>query len=93
VEADSDLRDNENVPLKESVCDYFEREVKPHVPNAWINESVCDHKDGEVGKVGYEIPLTRHFYKYVPPRPLEEIEVEIADLENDIVRMLREVVG
>jgi type I restriction enzyme M protein len=46
-----------------------------------------------VGKVGYEIPLTRHFYKYTPPRPLEEIEAEIAELEKDIVRMLREVVG
>jgi len=81
------------VPLKESIYDYFEREVKPHVPDAWINETVRDHKDGQVGKVGYEIPLTRHFYKYTPPRPLEEIEAEIAELEKDIVRMLREVVG
>jgi type I restriction enzyme M protein len=92
-EADSELRDYENVPLKESIHDYFEREVEPHVPDAWINETVRDHKDGQVGKVGYEIPLTRHFYRYVPPRPLEEIETEIADLEKDIVRMLREVVG
>jgi type I restriction enzyme M protein len=92
-EPDPDLRDYENVPLKESIYDYFEREVKPHVPDAWINETVRDHKDGQVGKVGYEIPLTRHFYKYTPPRPLEEIEAEIADLEKDIVRMLREVVG
>jgi type I restriction enzyme M protein len=92
-EADAELRDFENVPLKESIYEYFDREVKPHVPDAWINETVRDHKDGEVGKVGYEIPLTRHFYKYMPPRPLEEIEIEIADLEKDIVRMLREVVG
>jgi len=92
-EADPELRDYENVPLKESICDYFAREVKPHVADAWINETARDHKDGQVGKVGYEIPLTRHFYKYVPPRPLEEIEAEIADLEKDIVRMLREVVG
>jgi type I restriction enzyme M protein len=92
-EPDPELRDYENVPLKESIYDYFEREVKPHVPDAWINETVRDHKDGQVGKVGYEIPLTRHFYKYVPPRPLEQIEAEIADLEKDIVRMLREVVG
>lgn len=48
---------------------------------------------GQVGRVGYEIPLTRHFYKYVPPRPLEAIEAEIASLEKDILRMLREVVG
>jgi type I restriction enzyme M protein len=92
-EHDPELRDYETVPLKEGITDYFEREVKPHVPDAWINETVRDHKDGQIGKVGYEIPLTRLFYKYVPPRPLEEIEFEIAGLEKDIVRMLREVVG
>jgi type I restriction enzyme M protein len=81
------------VPLRESVEDYFEREVKPHVTDAWINESKRDPKDGQIGIVGYEIPLTRHFYKYVPPRPPEAIEAEIADLERDIVRMLGEVVG
>ena len=92
-EPDSELRDYENVPLKEDIRKYFDREVRPHVSDAWINESVRDEKDGEIGRIGYEIPLTRHFYKYVPPCPLEEIEVEIADLEKDIVRMLREVVG
>ncbi len=84
-EPDTDLRDYENVPLKEDVHEYFDREVRPHVPDAWIDE--------ERTKVGYEIPLNRHFYKYEPPRPLEEIEADIADLEKDIVRMLREVVG
>ena len=79
--------------LKESIHEYFEREVRPHVPDAWINEQKRDEKDSQIGIVGYEIPLTRHFYKYVPPRPLEEIEAEIAGLEKDIVRMLREVVG
>jgi type I restriction enzyme M protein len=92
-EPDPDLRDYENVPLKESIYDYFEREVKPHIPDGWINEEKRDDKDAQVGIVGYEIPLTRHFYKYVPPRPLEEIEADIAGLEKDIVRMLREVVG
>lgn len=92
-EPDSELRDYENVSLKESVTEYFECEVKPHVPDAWINEQVKDAKDNQVGKVGYEIPLTRHFYRYVEPEPLENIEAEIADLEQDIVRMLREVVG
>lgn len=92
-EADTELRDYENVPLKEDIRKYFDREVRPHVPDAWINESVTDEKDGQVGRIGYEIPLTRHFYKYVPPQPLEEIETEIADLEKHIVRMLREVVG
>jgi type I restriction enzyme M protein len=81
------------VPLKEGIYEYFEREVRPHVPEGWINEKKRDKKDGAVGIVGYEIPLTRHFYKYVPPRPLEEIEAEIAGLEKDILRMLREVVG
>lgn len=92
-EADAELRDYENVPLKEDIAEYFEREVKPHVPDAWVNESVRDESDGKVGRVGYEIPFTRHFYKYIPPRPLGEIEAEIANLEKDIVRMLREVVG
>ncbi len=83
-EPDPELRDYENVPLKEDIHEYFEREVRPHVPDAWIDESKT--------KIGYEIPLNRHFYKYQPPRPLEVIETEIADLERDIVRMLREVV-
>ncbi|WP_374417822.1 type I restriction-modification system subunit M [Stutzerimonas kunmingensis] len=61
-EADAGLRDNENVPLGESVYDYFEREVKPHVPDAWIDESKTDAQDGEVGVVGFEIPFNRHFY-------------------------------
>jgi type I restriction enzyme M protein len=92
-EADSELRDYENVPYKQDVTDYFEKEVKPHVPDAWVNLSVRDEADGKVGRVGYEIPLTRHFYKYVPPRPLEQIEADIAGLEKNIVTLLREVVG
>lgn len=92
-EPDAELRDYENVPFKDDIREYFEREVRPHVPDAWINETVRDEKDGEVGRIGYEIPLTRHFYKYMPPRALEEIEADIAGLEKDIVTMLREVVG
>lgn len=92
-EADPELRDYENVPLKESITEYFEREVRPHVPDAWINETIKDAKDSLIGKVGYEIPVTRHFYRYVEPEPLDKIEMEIATLEQDIVRMLREVVG
>ena len=84
-EPDTELRDHESVPLTEDIHEYFEREVKPHVPDAWIDESKT--------KTGYEIPFTRHFYKYVPPRPLEEIEADIAVLEKEIVGMLREVVG
>ena len=90
-EPDPDLRDYENVPLKEDIREYFEREVVPHVPDAWIDEDKCDKHDGKVGIVGYEIPLTRHFYEYKPPRPLEEIEGDIKAIEKDIVRMLAEV--
>src|SRR5690606_31519948 len=92
-EADPELRDTENVPLTESVEAFFEREVRPHVPDAWINTAVVDPKDGEVGKVGYEINFNRYFYKYQPPRPLEEIEADIKALEKDIVVMLREIAG
>jgi type I restriction enzyme M protein len=92
-ESDTSLRDTESVPLSESIEDYFQREVKPYVPDAWINDSIKDEKDEKTGIVGYEIPFNRHFYKYVPPRPLEEIEADIAGLEKDIVQMLREVMG
>jgi type I restriction enzyme M protein len=83
AEADPELRDTENVPLKESIQAYFEREVLPHVPNAWIDHSKT--------KIGYEIPLNRHFYRYEPPRELAVIEAEIKALEADIVRLLGEV--
>jgi type I restriction enzyme M protein len=77
------LRDTENVPLKEDIREYFELEVKPHVPDAWI--------DKDKTKIGYEIPLTRHFYKYTPPRPLDVIEKEIRELEGEIMGMLSAV--
>lgn len=92
-EANSDLRDNENVPLKESVQDYFEREVLPHVPKAWIDESKRDGKDGLPGIVGYEIPFNRHFYHYVPPRPLEEIDRDLATVSGEIMELLTELSG
>ena len=82
-EPDTDLRDTENVPLKEDIHTYFEREVKPHVPDAWINESRT--------KIGYEIPFTRHFYKYQPLRPSEEILQEIVELEEQIQQKLKKV--
>lgn len=93
TEPDPDLRDTENVPLTEDVQWFFDREVKPHLPDAWINTSVRDQKDKEVGKVGYEINFNRHFYQFQPPRPLEEIEGDIRGLEKEIVAMLREVAG
>lgn len=92
-EPDPDLRDTESVPLSESIETFFDREVKPHVPDAWVDTTKRDPKDGEVGMVGYEINFNRYFYRYTPPRPLEEIEADIRAIETDIVRMLREVTG
>jgi type I restriction enzyme M protein len=89
--ANSDLRDYENVPLCEDINEYFEREVKPHIPLAWIDTKKCDDKDGEVGIVGYEIPFNRHFYEYVPPRPLSEIDSELEALNKEILELLSEV--
>ena len=78
---DADLRDAENVPLDEDVEEYFEREVLPHVPDAWI--------DHEKTKVGYEIPFNRHFYVYKPPRPLAEIDADLKQVTDRILEMLR----
>jgi type I restriction enzyme M protein len=92
-EPDPELRDTESVPLSESVETFFEREVKPHVVDAWIDTGRRDPKDGQVGLVGYEINFNRYFYRYTPPRPLEAIEVDIRVIETDILRMLAEVTG
>ena len=83
-EPDTELRDTETVPLREDVAEYIEREVRPHVPDAWIDESKT--------KIGYEIPLNRHFYVYEPPRPLEEIEADLQALEQEIAGLLSDVV-
>ncbi len=90
-EPDPELRDTENVPLGQDIHDYFDREVRPHVPSAWINTSIRDHQDGEVGKVGYEINFNRYFYQYQPPRPLAEIQSDIKALEGEIVSMLKDI--
>lgn len=92
-EPDSELRDTESVPLAESVEAFFQREVKPHVPDAWIDFAKVDEKDGDVGLVGYEINFNRYFYRYSPPRPLDDIESDIRLIETDILRMLSEVTG
>jgi type I restriction enzyme M protein len=88
MEGDSDLRDYETVPLKVSLADYFAREVKPHAPDAWIDESYVDEKDGQIGIVGYEIPFNRHFYVFKPPRPLDEIDAELKVVTAKIMEML-----
>lgn len=91
LEANANLRDYENIPLSEDIEEYFQREVIPHVPLAWIDTKKTDEKDGEVGIVGYEIPFNRHFYEYVPPRELEEIDAELETLTKEIMEMLHEV--
>ncbi|MEZ5383831.1 MAG: hypothetical protein R2754_18785 [Microthrixaceae bacterium] len=103
VQPDPDLRDNENVPLpqvsvtyeadvdarletieyRSAIDDYLAAEVLPYVPDAWV--------DHDKTKIGYEIPLTRHFYTYTPPRPLEEIDAEIKQLEAEIQSLLANV--
>ncbi|MGH7790533.1 MAG: SAM-dependent DNA methyltransferase, partial [Candidatus Binatia bacterium] len=85
-EPDPELRDSESVPLAERVEDYFAREVTPHVADAWIDTGRRDAHDGEVGVVGYEINFNRYFYRYTPPRALEEIEADIKAVEQDILR-------
>ena len=80
---DSELRDYENVPLKQDIHDYMKKEVLSHVPGAWIDESKT--------KIGYEINFNRYFYKYKPPRPLPEIEEDLRKIENEIAGMLSEV--
>ncbi|MEU6265894.1 type I restriction-modification system subunit M [Saccharopolyspora shandongensis] len=82
-EPDAELRDYENVPLDEDIDAYLEREVLPHVPDAWV--------DHDKTKIGYEIPFTRHFYAYTPPRPLAEIDAELKALEAEIQALLSEV--
>ncbi|PIE22903.1 MAG: restriction endonuclease subunit M [Planctomycetota bacterium] len=82
-EPDPELRDYENVPLKEDIGEYMEREVLPHVPDAWVDESKT--------KLGYEIPFTRHFYTYQPPRDLQTISDEIRTLDTQIRRLLESV--
>lgn len=90
-EPDSELRDYENVPLGEDIYQYFEREVKPYVPDAWINEKIRDHKDDKVGKVGYEINFNKYFYRYEPPRSIEEITTDMLMLKGEIEGLLKGV--
>ncbi len=82
---DSSLRDNENVPLSDSIEAYFQREVLPHVPDAWIDHAKT--------KVGYEIPFTRYFYKYTPPRPLKDIDRDLKAKTEKIMKLLGEISG
>ena len=84
-EPDPALRDFENVPLKQDINAYFEREVRPHLSDAWM--------DRENDRIGYEVSFNRHFYQYHSPRPLAEIDAELKQAEEKIMRLLRGVVG
>jgi type I restriction enzyme M protein len=90
-EPDPALKDAENIPLKEDIVSYFLREVRPYVADAWIDRETLDEQDGGIGKVGYEINFNRVFFQYQPPRPLHEIDAELADVEKRILELLREV--
>jgi type I restriction enzyme M protein len=88
-EPDKELKDTELVPLKEKIEDYFGREVIPHAPDAWIDQSYRDHKDGKTGRIGYEIPFNRHFYVFQPSRSLGEIDAELKGVTNKILDMIK----
>ena len=90
---DKELEDFESVPLDQNIGDYMDTEVLPHVPGAWVDASYTDDRDGQIGKVGYEINFNRYFYKYVPPRDLHEIDAELKAVEADIAALLNEVAG
>lgn len=91
IVADPELTDYENVPMTESIQDYFVREVLPHLPDAYIDETFRDDKDKEIGRVGYEINFNRFFYQYVPPRKLHDIDAELKQVETEITALLAEV--
>jgi type I restriction enzyme M protein len=96
-EPDADLRDFENVALDPSQSvdalneAYFQKEVLPHVPDAWIDATKRDPKDDQVGLVGYEIPFNRHFYEYQPPRDLAAIDADLDAVNAEILKLLQEV--
>ena len=88
---DPELRDTENVPLHDDIAAYMKREVLPHVPDAFVNETIRDEQDGLVGKVGYEINFNRYFYVYKPPRPPHMIAKEIKAMEERFVELMKGV--
>ncbi len=90
---DPDLRDTESIALSEDIGAYMKREVLPHVPDAFVAEDVRDEKDGEVGRVGYEINLNRYFYVYKPPRKPEVIAQEIREMEKRFLELMKGVVA
>jgi type I restriction enzyme M protein len=90
-EPDPALKDAENIALNEDIVSYVLREVRPYMADAWIDRDTLDEQDGGIGKVGYEINFNRVFFQYQPPRPLNEIDAELAGVEQRILELLREV--
>jgi len=90
---DPDLRDTESIPLTEDIGAYMKREVLPHVPDAFVADDVRDEKDGQVGKVGYEINFNRYFYVYKPPRAPHVIAEEIREMEKRFLELMKGVVA
>lgn len=90
-EPDPTLKDAENIPLKEDIISYVLREVRPYVLDAWIDRETLDEQDGGIGKVGYEINFNRVFFQYQPPRPLHQIDAELAGVEQRILELLQDV--
>lgn len=88
---DKELEDFEQVPLDQRIEDYLAIEVLPHAPDAWLDTDYTDDRDGQIGKVGYEINFNRYFYRYVPPRDLHEIDAELKAVEAEIAALLNEV--
>ena len=84
-DSDSDIRDTESVPLKENIHDYFLREVKPHVDEAWINLDAT--------KIGYEISFNKYFYQHKPLRDLAEVSKDILELEKENEGLIMEILG
>lgn len=83
IKADKSSRDSENIPLKENIEEYFKREVLPHLPNAWYDKNNIVR--------GYEIPFTRFFYEYVPPRALREIESDLSIIQKEILELMKDI--
>jgi type I restriction enzyme M protein len=88
---DSDLTDYENIPLNQNIQDYMAKEVFPHAPDAVVDTTYTDSKDGQVGVVGYEINFNRYFYVFEQPRHPNEIMAEIKELSAEVAQLLGEV--
>ncbi len=91
IEPDPELRDTELVPLKQDWTSFFDTHVRPFVNDAWVDEDYRDPHDGEIGRVGYDLPVSRFFFRYLEPRPLDEIDADLARLTNATTACLQDL--